>query len=358
MTSGENFSWLASIACCLLLLFAGCAPPSEEAVEPTVAREAEPEVELKAEPEKQIPKAEAPEAVPLALRFTEQDLTTYRVSILSERSVKFEGPLPEKNAFKGGRASSRLEMTFTQRRQSADDKGGIIADITIKGLKFLGVVKDDVVEDFDSSRAKDQNSPLAKLIGQTYTLEIAPTGEVTEIIDVQQIQAAVMGSSSAHRTALGLLKPDIIKERHGMMLLPDADKNRLRTNDKWSRTRVFSFGMMGAKSYERVYTLKGIEDRDGQQIAVVEMNAIPSSEMAEELYKEQAASALSKMFDNTETYAGRLELDLTAGKIERYLEKLQSQWITVEPFTGQQSDREPAALKMGVIRLYSLEKID
>ena len=45
-------------------------------------------------------------------------------------------------------------------------------------------------------------------------------------------------------------------------------------------------------------------------------------------------------------------------KVEKYLEKLQSEWIAVEPSVWQGDDKGPAALKMNVIRLYSLEKID
>jgi len=49
---------------------------------------------------------------------------------------------------------------------------------------------------------------------------------------------------------------------------------------------------------------------------------------------------------------------LTTGKVKKYLEKLQSEWIAVEPAVWQGDDKGPAALKMNVIRLYSLEKID
>jgi hypothetical protein len=88
------------------------------------------------------------------------------------------------------------------------------------------------------------------------------------------------------------------------------------------------------------------------------MNAIPSSETAEQ-FKEQASMGIfSKMFDNTETYTGQLELDLTTGKTEKYLEKLQSSWVAVDPSIKQEADEGPATLKMSAVRFYSLEKID
>jgi len=116
---------------------------------------------------------------------------------------------------------------------------------------------------------------------------------------------------------------------------------------------------MGSKSYEKIYTVKEIIYQNKRKVAIIEMNAIPSSEMAEQLHKEQAPAIFSKMFDNpVDTYSGRLELDLTAGKVEKYLEELRSEWVAVDPTAGQKADKEPTAVKMSATRLYSLEKID
>ncbi|MBA7659895.1 hypothetical protein ES703_67889 [subsurface metagenome] len=319
MMSDKIFRRLATVVICSLLLTAGCAPT-------------------------------------VALKFTPQDSTTYKLTIEAQRSIKWEGPVPDKTVFQGGQTGNKIEMTFTRQIQSVDDKGNAVAEITIEGLKYLSIVRDNTVLDFDSSREKDKNNPMAGLIGQSYTIEIAPTGKVTEVIDVKQAQAALKGSSSANKAALTVLEPDAIKRRHGTLALPDADKNQLRIGDNWSSIRTFSFGMMGSKSYERIYTLKKIEGWFKQR-AIVDMNSIPTSGTAEQLDKE-GISGFSKMFDNTETYTGELRLDLTAGKVEKYLEKLQSEWIAVDPAAGQEDDKEPAALKMTAIRLYRLDKID
>ncbi len=334
--------WLASVVVCSLLLAAGCAPLGEEV--------SKPEVEL----EEQIAEAAAEEAATLALKFSPQDSTTYKVIAESERSIKWEGSLPEEPTFKGGRNHNRLEMTFAQEIQSVDDKGNAIAKITVKGLKYSSIVKDNPTFEFDSSKPKDPNHPLAKLIGQSYTIKITPTGEVTEVIDVKEARAAVRRGSVVPRRALRLLNSETIKERHGTLVLPDTDKNQLQTGDSWSSIKTFSFDLMGSESYEKIYTLNKIKDRDNRQVAIIEMNAIPASETA----KEQAAAAFAEGFDNTETYTGELELDLTTGKVEKYLEKLQSEWIIVFPSAEQEVDKEPAALTMSAIRLYRLEKID
>ncbi len=369
MRQAKIFGFVASSVICLLLLAAGCTQPAKEAPKTKVELEkpAKPEVtkekaaEAKVEPKEAVkaeakPKKQGP-TVQLALKFAANDLTTYKVITEMEKSVKWEGPLPDKPfPFKGGSTGNKVEVAFTQRIQSVDDKGNAVAQITFKGLKYLGKVKDNVVLDFDSSREKDANSPLFKLIGQSYTIEVSPAGQVLRVIDASGAQAAVEGSSSANKTALALLSPDAIKERHTIAGLPVADKNRLCAGDTWSSIKTFSFDMMGPKSYERIYALKEIKEVNNHQIAAAEMKALPSSEMAEELHKERATGAFSKMFDNTETYDGKLALDLTAGKVQEYFEKLRTEWVMVDP--KPEPNKEPAALRMAATRSYSIKKID
>ena len=340
MISDKIFHCLAVVAACSLLLAAGCASADKETVE------------TRPGPEEQLP------AVRLALEFTPQDSTTYRVITERERSVELEGALSDDAILEGGHTGSRVEITFTQQIQSVDDEGNAVAKITIKEVKYSAKVKDETKVAFDSSRKEDQRNPLAKLIGQSYTIKISPAGKVVGEPDVRKAQAAIRGRSPAGKTALELLKRDAVKGRHTIPALPLADKNQVRPGDSWNRVKKFSYDLMGAESYERIYTLKEIKGADGRRIAIVEMNAIPSSEMAEQLYKEQATSAFSKMFDSTKTYTGQLKLDLTAGKVEKYFEKLQIEWVVVDLSIKQGDDKGPAALKMGVLRLYSLEKID
>jgi hypothetical protein len=363
----------ASCVICLIVLAAGCAQPTKQAckqepesqkaietqvkIEEAVKPEVKPQETIKVEVKPEVKPEEQKPTVQLALKFAADDSTTYKVVTEIEKSVKWEGPLPkEPFAFKGGVTGNRIEMTFNQRIQSVDDKGNAVAQIAIKELKYLGKVKDNVVMDFDSTREKDVNSPLHKLIGQSYTIEIAPVGQVLRVVDAAQAKTAVEGNTAANKTALALLSPDIIKERHTIPGLPAADKNQLRTGDNWSSIKTYSFDMMGAKSYERVYTLKEVKEENNRKVAFAEMKAVPSSEMAEELHKEQAAGLFSKMFDNTETYSGRLKLDLDAGKVEECLEKLQTEWVVVDP--NPEAGKEPAALRMTAMRFYSIEKID
>ncbi len=293
----------------------------------------------------------------LTLKFTPDDVTAYKVTTERERGVIWEGPLTNKpKSFVGGHTGSKIEMTFTQRIQSVDDEGNAVAKITIKRLKYLAKVKDNIILDFDSSQEKDRNNPLSKLIGQSYTIEITASGQVSNVIDVSGARTAVGGASSNQRAAR-LLLAEVIKEQHSIPVLSAVEKDQLRPGESWSDIKTFSFGWMGSKSYEKIYTLKEIKDTDGRRIAIAEMKAVPSSEMAKQLHKEQVTSLFAKMFDNTETYTGQLKFDLTAGKVEKCFEELKSEWLAVDPSAGQR-DEIPDTLRLTATRLYHIERID
>ena len=403
MMSGKSCLFTAAAVLCLLLIAAGCGRSAKqtataeekvaEAVDSgketkvdtgkAVETKVEPEkvVETKAEPEKAVETTVEPEkvvetkvepekvvetkvepdkgAVQLALKFEPNDVSTYKVVMEAQKSVLWEGPAPTKpSAFKGGLTSNRSEMTFTQQIKSVDEAGNAIALITIKELKYLAKVRDSVSLDFDSSREKDKSDPMNGLIGRSYSIKITPAGNVVEVMGTAEAQAAVIGSSDAARAARSLLAGEAVKQCHSVPALPAEGKNRVAKGANWSAMKTFDFGMLGVKSYERVYKLDAVEESGKGKVAVAEMNGVPSSENAAELHKEQSTGFLSKLFDNTEEYTGRLELDLAAGKVRRYSEHLKSQWLAVDPESAQKPNEPPAALRMTAVRLYEIERID
>ena len=292
----------------------------------------------------------------LALKFTPEDSSTYRLITEDQKIVEIEGDVSN-TAVEGGRAVRRVEMAFAQQIESVDDQGNSTARITINELKYFHKIKTDTKTDFDSTTEERNTGPLASLIGQSYSIQISPSGEVIGVVEIGKARAAVRGGTPDHIAAKGLLNSKVIKSRHAIPALPAADKNHLDVGESWSKVKNFTYGIMGADTYERVYTLKKIKESGGHRIALVEMNAIPSSEMAAELHKEQPASQFPGEFDSTKTYTGHLTLDLTVGKVNEYLEKLQTRRVMVSeaPETGNEP---PPVLKIGVVRLYNLERID
>lgn len=335
----KRFGFAASLVLFMVLLTAGCAEHAGQA------------------PQNKVESQEQSSAPKLALKLAAGDSTTYRIIRQNDKSVDWQGPDESKpKQFTGGHTGSKIEMTFTQQIQSADDKGNAAAKITIKELKYLTRIKDQVVLDFDSSRQEDHSSPLGKLIGQSYTIELTPSGQVSKVIDAAGARASIQGDSQAHKTAANLLSDDTIKEMHAVSALPPAGKDQVRPGQSWSSIESFSFDLMGAKSYEKIYTLKEIGKKQNHQIATALMKAVPSAAMAKELHKEQGSPFLSNMFDNTETYSGQLNLDLTDGKVNHWREELTIEWMIVDP--NAKPDEQPAALKMAATRLYSIDRVD
>jgi len=311
--------FIAGAVVCLLILAAGCKPSAKKTV---VTKDEPPKItETKVEPKKVVEVEPKGPAVKLALKYKADDVATYKVTTEAQKSVMWEGPLPSKpSAFKGGSTSNRIEITFTQ-------------------------------------RIKSRGNPLAKLIGQSYGIEVTPSGRVSKVTDITAARAAVKGATPAHKTAQTLVSADVVKQRHTVPALP-ADGKKQSKGDKWTSLRTFNFGMMGSKSYERVYELGEVKGSGDEKVAIVQMKAVPSTENAAELHKEQATGFLSKLFDNTEEYTGTLKLDLGTGKIRSYTEKLKSEWLAVDPESLQKDDKEPAALRMTALRSYQIEKID
>lgn len=342
MITHRIYSRLSAVVFCTLLLTVGCTQQTKEIGKVGV------------ETKKQTPQ-DAPGTCTLALKFTQQDATTYKVITESEQDVKLEGKITADDAFKSGRSYTRMEITFIQDIGAITDEGEGVAQIIIKNLKYLSIIRNNTIIDFDSSRDKDQNSPLAKLVGQRYLLRITPDSQIPEVAGLYEPHAAVLGNTFANKIATKLVDLDAIEERHIVPALPPIKKSRLHTGDTWSKVKTFSFGLMGTKSYERIYTLKEIKDTAGRRTAIVDMNAIPASQPLDQPQKQ--SSDFSKMFDNSGTYTGHLTFDLTAGKVEKYTEKLNTEWITINP-AAKPEGNEPDVLKMNAVRSYSIEKID
>ncbi len=295
----------------------------------------------------------------VALKFTAGDSTNYKVITEAEDGIQFEGSLLDDPALKSKsnqRNNYRTEITFNQRILSIDDKGDADVNITIEELKCLSIYQNNTVLDFNSSSEKDKSNPLTKLIGQSYTIKIDPTGQVVNVVDANEARTAVGNNPQTNQRALMLLSEDSIKERHSIPALPAAETNPVHIGDKWSSIKTFSFRQMGPKSYERIYTIKKIINANNKPLAIVDMNAVPSCETAQELHQEQAMSLISNMFDNIETYTGRLRFDLTTGGIEKYCEKLRTEWIMANP--NPKKDEEPGVIRMKAMRFYSIEKVE
>jgi hypothetical protein len=296
--------------------------------------------------------AERKGAVKLALKFTTGDSTTYKVIKETTRKAAWEGLDEHKpTGFEGGQSGNKIEMTFSQNILSTDKDGNAITKITIEKLIYLTKITNNIVLDFDSTKNKDQNNPLHKLIGHSYTIELTPSGQVANIVDVNDALTNI--SDSTNRTAVQLLSAGAITQRHSIPAIPAGDKTEYNIGDNWEVVKDISFDQMGVKSFGKTYTLEDIQGGNNRRIAVVRMNAIPSVKHAKELYQSQS---FPFPHDSTDTYSGQLMLETISGKVKQYNEKLTTEWIIIDP--ASKNKQRPDSIRMSATQSYIIEQID
>jgi hypothetical protein len=352
MKSDKKLWMLAELFILAVIFAAGCAeqekPKKVELVKPEKVEQVKVE---KAEPVKVEKKPATHEPITLLLKFKEGDMATYRATAEVEKSLDFSGEISKDPEFRSGKAGDRAEMEFAEQIENVDQQGNATAKITIKQLKYISKERNIVHLDFDSSREKDKADELNKLIGQSYTVTISPKGDVLNVTGGEEIKALVAGNLPSSRFAANLVSQDMIRKRHQIAAMADANDRPPSIGDKWNGRKKVSFAQMGVDVYEKIYTLKDIESKGGQEIAVVEITAIPVARV------EQGSSPMMNMFDNVREFGGELRLDLTKGRVEKYYEKMNSQWVVADPQTAEEG-KELSTIKMGYMQLYSLERVD
>ena len=289
----------------------------------------------------------------MKLNLSPQSETTYKVVTESGKDYSFVQPSVNKT--KERHTFGRVEMVFSQKVESINSKGVATAVITIKELRYTTDGPKGTSLDFDSASEKGKSDPIFAVIGQSYKISISPTGKVGTL-DAQAVRSAI-DSGSAKKFADRLFSDDEIKSRHQVLALIDAGK-AAKKGDKWVAVSASPQGMLRPKSFEKTYTITDIKQQGSDKIATVSMNAAPSSKRVEDTPKEEANTGLfAKMFDEKDSYTGKMVINLTNGQIISYQEQLKAEWFAAESPDEQKSDKGPDQLTMGFTSLYSIEKV-
>jgi hypothetical protein len=212
-------------------------------------------------------------------------------------------------------------------------------------------MKDEIILEADSTKDADKDKTILKLVGQSYKIKIAPNGEVIDAIDTTKARNVLQGNAADVKEGLKLMSPETIKERHSMMALPEPNNNQLAINGTWSSIKTFDFGKLGVKPYELTDTLKEIKKQDGEKIAIINTEAMPTAKMAKQIHKDEGSILFLKMFDNTYTYSGDMEFDIDKGNVLKCHEKLDSQWVAVDPESADNT------IMMTALRINNIEAV-
>jgi hypothetical protein len=179
--------------------------------------------------------------------------------------------------------------------------------------------------------AEDQNSPFARLIGQSYTIEINPLGYVTGVFNLRPARLAVRGPTPAHAEALDLVSPPDIFLRHGYFSLPGSDVQSLSVGDRWRGFQQFTLKApgtdtkLGTQRFEKIYRLENVEKQSVGSIAEVDFEGSPLTRRTQD-------SRPADIPFLSCSYIGGAKFNLDAGRVEGYVEHLE--FSVPLPITG------------------------
>ncbi|MBC8379556.1 MAG: hypothetical protein H8E62_10315 [Planctomycetes bacterium] len=282
----------------------------------------------------------------LSLNFSPEDTASYKSVSEVVKDFRFEQPNIGK--LREEQTKNTVEMNFTQAIESVDADGNATANITIDSLAVNIINKNETRLAFDSS--KDSSSSLAKLIGQSYKIQITPAGDVT-VLDAANALAAIP-SGYENKIAAGILSNDSIIQRHQVPALPKEASSNLSVGKSWSQVVASPPGLLAPKSYKKTYTLSGISGN----ITTVSMVATEDSEPV----KGAAAGMgmFAKMFDNEDNYKGSMTLNQETGALISSEETLVSTYLAQEMSEKGDPAKGPDTLTMQFTHKIKIEKLN
>ena len=194
-------------------------------------------------------------------------------------------------------------------------------------------------------------------LGKSYRIHIAPNGKATTV-DAKAVRSTLTSGYDA-RILESLFRDKAIADRHEILALPDTEASELKVGDSWSRLKGSHPKLLIPKSFEKIYTLKGVKTKGGRNVAIIEMDAIESAIAAPDAPKGGGMGFFGNVFDPTETLTGQMTLDLDAGKVTSYKEVLVGTYVALDPSqTTEKKDKDPDSLTMGFIHSISMEVIE
>ena len=286
----------------------------------------------------------------LSLKFAPQETATYKSTSEVIKDFRFEQPNLGK--LREEQTKTAIEMTFTQTIESVDAEGNATANITIKGLAVNIVNKNENKYAFDSTDKEDAQSPMTNLLGQSYKIQISPTGNV-KVLDANDARAAVK-TGYEKNVAKGILDDKNIIQRHQAEAMPQDMVSSLKVGSTWEKVVASPPGLLAPKSYKKTYTLTSVDEAN---IATVEMVA---TEDAEPVKGASAGSMgmFSKMFDNEDAYNGLMTINVETGTLLKAEETLVSTYLAQETPEKGDPAKGPDTLTMTFTNRIALEKLD
>lgn len=346
----HRYRWHVLVGMILAIGLFGCSPlPRQGAgLEPPV---------VPAEPNEASAQSEK---ITLSLEFEPGTKTRYRVT--TEAVTAMEGPetAVQDNASTAPfpKVSESSEVVFTQEILGpvSEETNTVVALVTIEEVRYVRTSPVQPGLAFDSQEPADQNSPFAKLIGQTYTIEISPLGYVPGVFNLLSARLAVRGSTPAHAAALELVSPPAIFRRHGFFSLPGPDVGSLAVGGQWRGVQQITLkapgadmDRLGTHRFDKIYRLESVEQRPVGAVAVVVFAGSPRPRRSPDGH-------LAEVPFLSCSYVGGGEFNLDAGRVEDYLEHLEVRMPL--PGTGSPPAEGPEGRIVIATRFCRVQRLD
>ena len=278
------------------------------------------------------------------------DVANYKVVQETTKEVSFEQPSLNKS--KIDTTQSIVSMTFTQSATELANDGSMLFDINIKAVKIFSKGQKGVNIDYDSQKEADKSNEITKLIGKSYKIKIAPNGKA-DAVDVADARKA-----SNSREVKALLSDETIADRHSIVAMPEEGEAKISKKSGWSTLGSTPKGALQPKSFEKVYTLGEVKDTPQGKVATIDMLANETNKQVKGLDSAGGLGVMANIFDSTSTYTGKLEYNVTTGKILSYSENLISEHVAAEEPRGGDPAKGPDVLTMRFISTYSIEEVE
>ncbi|MDH4201747.1 MAG: hypothetical protein OEV87_02515 [Phycisphaerae bacterium] len=285
----------------------------------------------------------------ISLKFVPQETVMYKSTTDVIKDYRFEQPTMGKLTEQ--QTKNTVVMEYSQDVQSVDESGNAALKITIDQLKVDIINKNDPQLSFDSQNEADKNAPLAKLIGQSYTIRMTPSGNV-KVLDTKEAMAAVTAAYEK-KIVKNILDPKNIVARHEIPSIPNDPAMKLSVKSTWSQIVPPLPDMFASKSFEKTYTLTAI---DGT-IATIQMTGNESAKPAEGA-QSNMMNPFAKLFDNKDDYTGSMQIDLATGKVLKSEEILVSSSLMEEMPENGDPKKGPDTLTMRFTNHVKLEKLN
>jgi len=347
--SDRRNRWHVLLGMILAIGLLGCSSPPRQGTGP------KPPV-VPAEPTEAAAQSEK---IILSLELEPGTKTHYRVT--AEAVTTMEGPetalQTNTSTAPFAKVSETSEVAFTQEilGPASGDSNAVAALVTIDQVRYVRRSSGQADLAFDSQKPADQKSPFARLIGQTYTIEIHPLGYVTGTFNLRPARLAVRGPSPAHAAALDLVSPPAIFLRHGYFSLPGPDVGSLAVGGQWRGVQQLALdvpgadmGQLGTHRFEKIYRLESVEQRPVGAVAVVVFAGSPRP-------KRTTDGGLAEVPFLSCSYVGGAEFNLDAGRVEGCLEHMEVRMPL--PASGSPSVEDPEGRIIVATRYRSVQRL-